>query len=108
MITSYVSPEGTLLYLSLVGSLDAAARTDLVAEFDDRARAGTRRCILDLSGAETCDAAGLALVTTLAGRSRERSMRFSVSASTSPVADAVRCQAGEAWLEALPDLPLSA
>ncbi|MHC4409528.1 MAG: STAS domain-containing protein [Planctomycetota bacterium] len=108
MITSYVSPEGSLIYLSLVGSLNRIATSDLLLEFDDRVRKGTRRCILDLSGAESCDAAGLALVDSLAGRTRERRMRLSVSASSSPVADEVRSKAGDAWLEVLPELPLSA
>ena len=108
MITSYVSPEGSLLYLSLVGPLDRSAKGDLAAEFDDRVRVGTRRCILDLTGAESCDAAGLALVGELANRAAQRTMRFSVSAGNSPVADAVRSQAGDAWLDVLPELPLSA
>jgi len=38
MITSYVSPEGSLLYLSLVGPLDRGARDDLLLEFDERVR----------------------------------------------------------------------
>ncbi|MEM8885609.1 MAG: STAS domain-containing protein [Planctomycetota bacterium] len=108
MITSYVSPKGTLLYLSLVGTLDREAVDDLVREFDERLHADATRCLLDLNGAEDCDAAGLSLVTKLADRSRLRRVRFGVTATNSPIADKVRQQAGELWLEVLPELPLSA
>ncbi|MHC4939454.1 MAG: STAS domain-containing protein [Planctomycetota bacterium] len=108
MITSYVSPEGSLIYLSLVGSLDRTASSDLLLEFDERVREVTRRCILDLSGVENYDPAGLDLVDRLVFRTHELRMRFSVAAGNSPVTDTVRARAGDAWLEVLPELPLSA
>jgi len=108
MITSYVSPEGSLLYLSLVGSLDRGARDDLLREFDERVRAETRRCILDLEGAEAWEPAGLGLVVGLLARTAERRIQLRVSAGSSPAAAAVRGCAGECWTDVLPELPLSA
>jgi len=108
MITSYVSPEGSLLYLSLVGPLDRGARDDLLLEFDERVREITRRCILDVGGVESWDAAGLSIIDALLARTGERGMQLSVAAGTSPAAGVVRELAGAAWVDALPELPLSA
>lgn len=106
MITSYVSPEGSLIYLSLVGSLDRSATTDLLLEFDERVGSRTRRCILDLGGAESFDSAGLSILDALKLRARDRGMLFNVTASAG--AQELRRRAGEAWIDVLPELPLSA
>jgi ABC-type transporter Mla MlaB component len=108
MITSYVSPEGSLIYLSLVGSLDRSATNDLLLEFDERVREGTRRCILDLGGAENYDPAGLALIDALQERTRRRGMQFNVTAGEAAGSEELRRRAGDSWIDFLPELPLSA
>ena len=59
MITSYVNPQRSLLYLSLVGPLNEYSANDLVNEYYERHSTGLRQCILDLSGAETADGSGV-------------------------------------------------
>jgi ABC-type transporter Mla MlaB component len=97
-----------LIYLSLVGSLDRSATNDLLLEFDERVRAATRRCILDLGGAESFDPAGLSLLDSLRLRTRDRGMQFNVTAGEGSASEEVRRRAGESWIDFLPELPLSA
>ena len=97
MITSYLSPEGNLLYLALVGPLDCESSADLLHEFDDRLEAATSRCLLDLSGTEGCDPQGLAVIDRLAERAHQERVMFTVSAGESVDAPAIRRRAGVAW-----------
>jgi len=108
MITSYVSPEGSLIYLSLVGSLDRSSTDDLLLEFDERVGTRTRRCILDLGGAESIDSAGMSILDSLKWRTKERGMQFSVTAASGAASEELRRRAGECWIDVLPKLPLSA
>lgn len=108
MITSYLSPEGSLLYLSLVGRLDRQSADDLVSEYEERRTAETRRCVLDLRGAEDCDAGGLAALRKLSALSLEDRLEFGVVAEGGPTAEAVRRQAGDHWVTAIEGLPLGA
>ena len=95
MITSYLSPEGSLLYLSLVGRLDRESADDLVSEYEERCTDETRRCILDLRGAEECDAGGLSALRTLSLLAQEKQVQFGVTAEGGPTAEAIRRQAGD-------------
>jgi len=97
MITSYLSPEGNLLYLSLVGPLNRASAADLLHEFDDRLEPATSRCLLDLSEAEGCDAQGLAVIDRLADRADRERIRFTVTAGENDAAAAIRRRAGAFW-----------
>jgi ABC-type transporter Mla MlaB component len=106
MITSYLSPEGSLLYLSLVGKLDRRCGDDLVSEYRDRCKEVTNRCILDLRGAEECDVGGLAAVHRIAMLAEADGLHFGVTASGTPAADAIRTQAGDRWIDSLPEIPL--
>ena len=65
MITSYVTPQNSLLYLSLVGRLDRGAADDLVNEYYDRHHPRVRQTILDLSAAENVCAKGLEVLNRL-------------------------------------------
>ncbi|MHC4954489.1 MAG: STAS domain-containing protein [Planctomycetota bacterium] len=108
MITSYLSPEGSLLYLSLVGRLDLRCADDLVHEFTERRQDDTQQCILDLRGAAECDAGGLGAVQRLAKLSIDHGLRFGITAGNGPTAEAIRRQAGEWWMDGLPEIPLPA
>ena len=98
MITSYLSPEGNLLYLSLVGPLNRASAAELLDEFEDRLEPATSRCLLDLGRAEGCDAQGLAVIDRLAERADRERLRFTVTAGGSDVAPEVRQRAGAFWV----------
>ena len=106
MITSYLSPEGSLLYLSLVGKLDRRCAEDLVTEYLERRKEGTNRCILDLRGADECDAGGLTAVRRIAQLAQADGLHFGITAGNTGAAEAIRRQAGEFWMESLPELPL--
>lgn len=106
MITSYLSPEGSLLYLSLVGKLDRRCAEELVSEYLERRKDDTNRCILDLRGADECDAGGLAAVQRIAVLAQADGLHFGITASGAPAAEAIRRQAGESWIDALPEIPL--
>ena len=108
MITSYLSPEGSLLYLSLVGRLDRNSADDLVSEYEARKSPTTRRCILDLRGTDDCDAGGLAALRKLSLLTRDDDLTFGVTAEGSPSAEIVRRQAGTHWVSTISGLPLGA
>jgi len=65
MITSYVTPDRSTLYLSLVGTLDSFSARNLVLEYHDRRVRGLRRCILDLSACEMEDDTGIDVLERL-------------------------------------------
>ena len=106
MITSYLSPQGSLLYLSLVGRLDRRSAEDLVSEYRERCKDDTNRCILDLRGADECDAGGLAAVHRIAELAAADGLHFGITAGGTPAAEAIRRQAGESWIDTLPEIPL--
>ena len=108
MITSYLSPEGSLLYLSLVGRLDRNSADDLVSEYEERKTPKTRRCILDLRGAEECSAGGLAALRKFSQMTSADHLEFGVTAEGGPSAEIVRRQAGEHWVTTISGLPLGA
>ena len=108
MITSYLSPEGSLLYLSLVGRLDRNSADDLVSEYDERKTPKTRRCILDLRGAEECDAGGLAALRKLSQLTGDDQLEFGITAVGGPTEEIVRRQAGDHWVAAISGMPMGA
>ena len=85
MITSYVNPQRSLLYLSLVGPLNEYSANDLVNEYYERHNPGLRQCILDLSGAESADGSGLNVMHRICLLAQVDDIEFSVVAGSSPV-----------------------
>ncbi|MHC4934138.1 MAG: STAS domain-containing protein [Planctomycetota bacterium] len=94
MITSYVTPQRTMLYLSLVGSLDSGSSDDLVHEYHERLSPTIRRCILDLGAVEEMDENGLSVMQRLQRIARADQVEFSVVAGRSHRATAVGAAAG--------------
>jgi anti-anti-sigma regulatory factor len=85
MITSYVTPDGDLLYLSLIGRLDGEAADEILGEYHVRFAAPVRRCILDLATAESATERGLAVLDRLARLSRVDGVELSLVARGSAV-----------------------
>jgi anti-anti-sigma regulatory factor len=108
MITSYVNPQRSLLYISLVGPLNEYAANDLVGEYHERHGAGLRQCILDLSEAETADGSGLNVLHRLALLTQVDSIEFSVVAGGSQVEKAIAEAARRFWVQIVDgkDLPI--
>jgi len=107
MITSYVNPEGSLLYLSLVGPLDESSANDLVNEYYERHHAGLAKCVLDLSGAEAADGPGLNVIHRVSLLTQVDGIAFVVVAEESPVRDEIETAAKGFWVElaSAKDLP---
>ena len=85
MITSYVNPQRSLLYLSLVGPLNEYSANDLVNEYYERHGEDLRQCILDLSGAEGVDGSGLNVLHRIALLTQVDGIEFSVVAGGSTI-----------------------
>jgi hypothetical protein len=94
MITSYVTPQRTMLYLSLVGPLDSGGSDDLVHEYYERHSPTIRRCILDLGAVEEMDERGLTVMQRLQRIARADHVEFSVVAGRSDRASVVGEAAG--------------
>ncbi len=80
MITSYVNPKQSLIYLSLVGPLNELSANDLINEYYERQNPGLRQCILDLSGADSADGSGLNVLHRLSLLAQVDAIEFSVIA----------------------------
>ncbi len=98
MITSYVNPQRSLLYLSLVGPLNEYSANDLVNEYYERHGSGLRQCILDLSGAEAADGSGLNVLHRVALLTQVDHIEFSVVAGGSPAESAITEAARRFWV----------
>jgi anti-anti-sigma regulatory factor len=98
MITSYVTPEESLLYLSLLGPLDEYAANDLVQEYYERHSPALERCVLDLSGADYADEDGLNVLHRLSLLAQVDEIDFAVLARGSPVADKIANGAARYWV----------
>ena len=85
MITSYVTPDGDLLYLSLIGRLDADAADEIVGEYHVRFAEPVRRCILDLAAAECATERGLGVLRRLAVVARVDGVELSLVARGSAI-----------------------
>ena len=94
MITSYVTPQRSLLYLSLVGNLNEFSSDDLVNEYYERHTPSLRQCILDLSGADVADGEGLKVLHRLSLLAQVDELGFSVVSRGSemerPISEAAR------------------
>jgi hypothetical protein len=108
MITSYVNPQRSLLYLSLVGALNEYSANDLVAEYEERHSPALRQCILDLSGAEGADGSGLNVLHRIALLTQVDSIEFSVVAAGSPAEGQIAEAARRFWVTLIDgkDIPL--
>ncbi len=80
MITSYITPDRTTLYLALVGSLNTLTAKDLVHEYHDRHVPELSRCILDLSSCEIEDERGLEVLHDLTVVAQPRGVALSLLA----------------------------
>jgi anti-anti-sigma regulatory factor len=98
MITSYVNPQRSLLYLSLVGPLNEYSANDIVSEYYERHSVGLRQCILDLSGAEAADGSGLNVLHRIALLTQVDGIEFSVVAGGSPAEASIAEAARRFWV----------
>jgi len=109
MITSYVNPQRSLLYLSLVGPLNEYSANDLVNEYYERHNPALRQCILDLSGAESGDGPGLNVLHRISLLAQVDSIEFSVVAGGSPAEAEIAESAKRFWVPVVngKDLPFA-
>jgi hypothetical protein len=98
MITSYVTPQRSLLYLSLVGPLNEYSADDLVNEYYERQSNTLRRCILDLAAAESADEIGLTVLHRLSLLAQVDNLEFAVVAGGGPVEDRIVQAAERYWV----------
>lgn len=78
MSTKWLSPY--VVRITAVGGIDAASATDF-ARYVFRYAANSRRLILDLSGVEFFDTAGLSALTTIDRRCAQATVNWMVVAS---------------------------
>jgi len=78
MILSNVDDKQSLLYLGVVGPLDARTTGLLVEEYYDRVRSGLHRCLLDLSRADQITGDGLGCLRRLAISTHADGVRLDV------------------------------
>jgi anti-anti-sigma regulatory factor len=109
MITSYVNPQRSLLYLSLVGPLNEYSANDLVNEYYERHSTGLRQCVLDLSGAETADGSGVNVLHRFSLLAQVDGVELSVVAGGSPAEAEIAEAARRFWVQVVDgsDLPFS-
>jgi len=98
MITSYVTPERNLLYLSVVGPLNSLSADDLVTEYCDRHAAGITQCILDLAEADAVDQPGLNALQRLSLLAQVDGVEFAVVARGSQAEPAIADAALALWI----------
>ena len=100
MITSYVTPQQSMLYLSLVGALDAEGADGLVNEYYDR------QAILDLSGAESSTESGLDVLHRLSLLTQVDGVEFTVVSRGSGVRNEVIEAAKHYWVPVVDSIEL--
>jgi len=107
MITSYVNPQRSLLYLSLVGALNEYSANDLVNEYYERHNPGLKQCILDLSGVEEADGPGLNVLHRISLLAQVDDIEYSVVAGGSQLEPAIADAARRFWVQIVDgkDLP---
>ncbi|MHC4547462.1 MAG: STAS domain-containing protein [Planctomycetota bacterium] len=98
MITSYVNPQRSLLYLSLVGPLNEHSANDLTNEYYERHNASLRQCVLDLSGAESADGSGLNVLHRFSLLAQVDGIELSVVAGESPAEPDIAEAAQRFWV----------
>lgn len=98
MITSYVTPQRSLLYLSLVGALNEYSADDLVNEYYERNTTSLRQCILDLAAVEAADEVGLTVLHRLSLLAQVDGIEFSVVAKGAAVEAEIGDAARRYWV----------
>ncbi len=98
MITSYVTPNRGLLYLSIVGALNEYSGDDLVNEYYERQSPNLRQCILDLAAVDAADEIGMTVLHRLSLLSQVDGIEFSVVAEGSSVEGAISVAAERYWV----------
>jgi len=98
MITSYVTPQRSLLYLSLVGPLNEYSADDLVNEYYERQTSSLQQCILDLAAVEASDEIGLTVLHRISLLAQVDGIEFSVVAAGSTVETAIGSAAERYWV----------
>jgi ABC-type transporter Mla MlaB component len=98
MITSYVTPQCSMLYLSLVGPLDRSSSEQLVNEYYERQTPGLRQCILDLATVDQADQAGLSVLHRLSLLAQVDGLDFSLVAQGSGVESDIAEAARRFWV----------
>ncbi|MGQ0615185.1 MAG: STAS domain-containing protein [Planctomycetaceae bacterium] len=98
MITSYVTPQRSVLYLALVGPLNEYAANDLVQEYYERHARGLRQCVLDLSAVDYTDPDGLNALHRIALLCEVDSIGFTVACRGSLVEPEIRAGADRYWV----------
>jgi len=98
MITSYVTPERSLLYLSLVGPLNEYGANDLVQEYYERHMPGLQRCVLDLTEANYADEDGLNVLHRISLLAQVDGIDFRVLCQGSPVGEKISDGAARYWV----------
>ena len=106
MITSYVTPQRSLLYLSLVGALNEHAADELVNEYYDRQTTTLRQCILDLAAVESADDIGLTVLHRLSLLAQVDGIEFSVVAAGSAAEGSIAISAARYWVEIIDGLEI--
>ena len=98
MITSYVTPQRSILYLSIVGTLNEYSADDLVNEYYERQSPGLRQCILDLAAVDAADEVGLTVLHRLSLLAQVDGIEFSVVAARSGVEAQLNGAAKRYWV----------
>lgn len=104
MITSYVTPQRSLLYLSLIGPLNEQAADELVNEYYDRQTTTLRQCILDLAAVESADDAGLTVLHRLSLLAQVDGIAFSLVAAGSAAEGEIAIAAARYWVDIIDSL----
>ena len=108
MITSYVSPAKSMLYLSLVGPLDQRAADDLVDEYYERHDATLTQVVLDLTHAQEASDVGLNVLHRLSLLCQVDSIDLGVVAAGSPSCEAIAEAARHYWVSVVDTAPVLA
>lgn len=98
MITSYVSPGKSMLYLSLVGPLDRVSADDLVDEYYERHDASILQVMLDLTHAADATDGGLNVLHRLSLLCQVDDVEFGVVAAGSTASEAIAEAARHYWV----------
>jgi anti-anti-sigma regulatory factor len=98
MITSYVTPQRSLLYLSIVGSLNEYSADDLVNEYYERQSDHLRQCILDLAAVDAADEVGLTVLHRLSLLAQVDNIEFAVVANGCPAEGVIHEAAARYWV----------
>ena len=89
----------------LGSDLGLAAASALRLRLMSALRPGTRRLVLDLSGVQSCDPAGLAVLISTQRHAAEQGIVVLLAAPSLPAAELLHSTGLERYLTVCPDLP---